>query len=398
MLQEELRDLEDSGIPRTLAEADPMVPPGAPNAADLYLRAFGLLPDGIDPIGVLFDPEQGRSAVEAAAPGLRLVHEAAALRDCAFLVDRTAYPWADETRSYRRDVRNAARWLSLEAVVRARDSGADMALESCADIFRLGSHYQEMPGAIPLMVGEAIYMAGAGAVAEALSISPPSPAACGQMFVELADLDQRRALSQALKGELAYGLDVYATIRHGDWATVEGLLETRPTPAWALYLYRTLGLPYLNLDEVTYIRYLRAWAEHYGEPSSTILTPGPSVKSPSEGGFPVADELTWSLGGVPRMARRAEAHIRATRIALAATAYKAAVGDYPSSLRELAMAGWDLPLDPFSEQSFHYQRQEPGFVVWSVGPNRKDDAGQRSRLSGAPAEDIPDDVVFQCER
>lgn len=62
---------------------------------------------------------------------------------------------------------------------------------------------------------------------------------------------------------------------------------------------------------------------------------------------------------------------------LALQAYKARHGAYPASVEELkTKLGWKLPKDPFSEKDFVYKRRDKGFILYSVGPDMKDDGGQ----------------------
>jgi len=63
---------------------------------------------------------------------------------------------------------------------------------------------------------------------------------------------------------------------------------------------------------------------------------------------------------------------------LALQAYKARHGAYPASVEELkTKLGWKLPKDPFSEKDFVYRRRDKGFILYSVGPDMKDDGGGR---------------------
>ena len=72
----------------------------------------------------------------------------------------------------------------------------------------------------------------------------------------------------------------------------------------------------------------------------------------------------------------AKSEIAGSQILLALMAYNDRYGSYPASLDELrAKLGWKLPEDPFSGRDFIYQRQGKGFILYSVGPNLKDDGG-----------------------
>jgi hypothetical protein len=103
---------------------------------------------------------------------------------------------------------------------------------------------------------------------------------------------------------------------------------------------------------------------------------------------------TRVLGQV--MARQAimEADARLARAALLLADHLAQHQSYPKSLDELASP----PNDPFTEKPFIYRSRGNGYVLYSVGPNLKDDGGV------APAEDKvfdagvsgPDDRVVKA--
>jgi hypothetical protein len=62
-------------------------------------------------------------------------------------------------------------------------------------------------------------------------------------------------------------------------------------------------------------------------------------------------------------------------VALDLVAWKQAHGKYPAALAELPNAD-KLPRDPFNEKPFGYRLTDEGFMLWSVGPDGKDDGGK----------------------
>lgn len=79
-----------------------------------------------------------------------------------------------------------------------------------------------------------------------------------------------------------------------------------------------------------------------------------------------------------------EERVARARVFLALQAYRTRFGRYPASMLELkTKLGWKLPKDPFSGKDFIYKRQAKGFILYSVGPDMKDDGGRA----------IPDDSV-----
>ncbi len=89
---------------------------------------------------------------------------------------------------------------------------------------------------------------------------------------------------------------------------------------------------------------------------------------------------------------RGRAKFRLFIIELALESFKAQAGHYPDSLAALEPKLSDEShRDPFSGQGMIYQRQENGYRLYSVGPDRKDDGGRAiptQRRSDNPLGDL----------
>ena len=106
----------------------------------------------------------------------------------------------------------------------------------------------------------------------------------------------------------------------------------------------------------------------------------------------VADTLIGLLA--PVLEKSADARDRTeqarhnTRLALALAAYKADAKKYPAKLAELAPKYLDeVRPDLFSGRPLFYEAKAGGYMIYSVGPNGKDDAG-RSRDDAPPGDDL----------
>ena len=66
--------------------------------------------------------------------------------------------------------------------------------------------------------------------------------------------------------------------------------------------------------------------------------------------------------------------------------YRAETGSFPDSLDTLVPEQFDeLPIDPYSGETYRYKLTDSGFLLWSVGPDGLDDGGRDHR----GADDIP---------
>jgi hypothetical protein len=86
---------------------------------------------------------------------------------------------------------------------------------------------------------------------------------------------------------------------------------------------------------------------------------------------------------IPAFRQASDAEVRSetrrdqTLIALALAEHKRETGNYPETLSELAPKYLEkIPDDAFTGQPLKYQRQEAGYLLYSLGPNGKDDKGQ----------------------
>lgn len=83
-----------------------------------------------------------------------------------------------------------------------------------------------------------------------------------------------------------------------------------------------------------------------------------------------------------RHPRAAEANIRLLRVDLALRLYRAEHGSFPAQLSALVPRYLDaLPLDPFNGQPLIYRLQGASYLLYSVGPDGKDDGGTLKQRS-----------------
>ena len=102
-------------------------------------------------------------------------------------------------------------------------------------------------------------------------------------------------------------------------------------------------------------------------------------------------------------------HIALTRLELnrltpALAAFRAEKRQYPEKLAELVPSYLPaVPRDPFSGQAMKYRREGAGYVLYSVGVNRRDDGGRNTELpeeagkwdDEPDASKCPDDIVIR---
>ena len=120
----------------------------------------------------------------------------------------------------------------------------------------------------------------------------------------------------------------------------------------------------------------------------------PDERVPTRPPFLLGFEGWLSANYFPRLMREMADGVAASRAAITAIAiqeYTERAGQPPSSLSNLQGLG-DAASDPFTGQPLHYVHDDAGFVVYSVGRDRKDDGGKvdpQTKTGSAPGFEGP---------
>lgn len=92
-----------------------------------------------------------------------------------------------------------------------------------------------------------------------------------------------------------------------------------------------------------------------------------------------------------------EAQRELVRIAVALERYRQAHRKFPAKLKYLQPRFLKtIPTDHFIEKPFHYKRTKTGYLLYSVGPNMKDEGGKTPDPDSFSSDD-PDDIVVRIQ-
>jgi hypothetical protein len=103
--------------------------------------------------------------------------------------------------------------------------------------------------------------------------------------------------------------------------------------------------------------------------------------------------LLPAISAVAKAEDRGAACSSLGQVAFALAAYRAEHGAYPTQLAQLSpkhVAA--VPEDPFANGPLRYKRTETGCIVYSIGPNGKDDGGASHNFSSDDEASIPPDA------
>jgi hypothetical protein len=404
MLIREISRQRAAGVLLTKEQLIPRIPAGAENAAPLYQKAFDTLRISTQDEERLFggsarqwvpawpaehpSPEWAASArpvLAANAESLKWARQAAGVAHCAFPVNWEGGP-GEQQFSHLARLRSLARMLQLDAAVAAAEGRPDDALADAATTLRMAEHAKAEPALVSQLVAYSIQDIAVRSIRTTLSEGLPSAASARGLIAQLCSIEQVSPSVAGVKSDIAFlGIPVFGMAARGGRGMAEIMSLQGSTDRdlfWQKLLlrgYGTVGRPLLNLDERTYLRVMsdqfRAftlpWPEsqHLAHQLQTRLEARPVYRAPlTRMLIPVFERAIWSRD-------KATANLGNARIALALALYKSQHGAYPDTLAALEQAGFTLPRDPFGGQPYCYRREGPGYVVYSVGSDMRDDGG-----------------------
>jgi hypothetical protein len=376
---------------KTMAILPPRLP-DAENAALVYQEAFELLvpPEPVPPQWrnkadhwleydrALFEPKDPelREFMHTQERGLALLRKAAAMPGCSFVRDYSRgfeMPLPELLR-----MREAVKLLAYEALIRAEDGDAHGALADVAAIYGVIGHIND-PLLISGVAAASAEKIAAKSLEDVLSLTSPTAADLAQ--VTMPDRPHRRALRSGLAGEEAVSLASFEAFAYpvGDGAVLRELSpDLGRTRTWALMSpYYRLYL--LSDDLVAYRRMMGDLQRIANQPyadSRQGLDALRKFSAANHGGL-VARLLVPNIDKCVERAWEADARRSLARTALALAMVKAKTGSYPDKLD--AVAAYVLPrppLDPYTGRPIRIKRDGTGVLIYSVGPDLKDDGGR----------------------
>ncbi len=372
------------------APPPPLPPPGAPPRAGPPPPPPGLPPGGPGLPAAANEEEYVAGNAEA----LALLEKAAGMPRCRWPQDWTkgqamVFP-------YHAPTRQCARLLAAKMRVEARQGQADQALHTCGVSLAMSRAIKSDPLLIASLVSYALTVLPLDGLRSGLGLERltadgplppvvpnpalPSTAACRALYEQLAHVDPA-SLQKAMLGERAMMLGTFDGLRRDTERAQARLRAEAKGAEWPAPYTLEQGLQVLALDMVAYLRISAetisttnlAWRE--ARVRLAALDAQVNALPPYCQTAKMLSPPTM-FGRIIQKRDQCAAYLSRAQIALALVACHNETGQWPQSLEQLRkVLKWDLPLDPFSGKDFVYQRDGEGWVLYSVGPDLRDDDG-----------------------
>lgn len=368
-----------SGAPVSMADLEKSGRiPNDRNAALVYMRAFKLfsgkhlskrMSEALNDLAAGKGYAQAKELVVGYDSAISIAANASKMPECRYPIDWSKGPLNVES-PYYAPALSLVKLLSLRAMLAAGEGDAEESIRCNALAFKVAESLKSEPVLIGFLVRKeslSISSRGLRVTLQRVSINERE---ARNAYELLGKIDLNAGFRTALLGERAMGIEEDELLRR----KARPCSAANPVGAWLLGLQGCL-------DERACLDGMQKQIDLSNVPCRLIRIRRLDLHPESENGLLFCPVMMPMFRHARVWRDTSIAEIDGDRILLALMAYKDRYHAYPESLDELhRKLGWELPKDVFSGEGFRYRRVGKGFLLSSIGPNLKDDAGMESEL------------------
>jgi len=354
------------------------LPMGMENAAPIYESAFAAFvspPEdaNVPYVGKKYDsPRRGVALPEPLAQAvadclaanekcISLLHEAAAIEVCQYDYDyRQGFPQLSGLRS-------CVLLLSLADIHHASRGDANGVVTCVKDGLCAADSIRSEPVLVSYWVRQGCIGATINGLEQALNLTVFTDSQLKDLDGALAAVGERSDLVQTMSNERCFLID-YVRDPSFMAQTDKGMATVLKFPG-----VRSQGI-------IDIVDSMNACVEAASLPPVQRLKRFAEIEKNlnRHSMFHVAAQvLLPAVGRIAVLDSRGRVHLDLARTALAIERYRLAKGDVPGQLADLVPTYLEqVPIDPFDGQPIRYRETEPGYVLWSVNEDGKDNGGK----------------------
>jgi len=270
-------------------------------------------------------------------------------------------------------MRNFTRILGAKAYLEAKTGNTDTAWDLLFTQLKFADALRTEPVLISKIVRIAMIRLSCNTIIKLCEIAPPNAQQSGDIQSLLKDLDDIRPLihsidaERMLIGEWVFSLtkdEMYkASLQHGSRGDT-GLLHK-------LIIFGITFKPLLLADHAAYLRFMhdgtRFLERPYSPEQGKVMEQGVQKTR-----YLVTRILTPAIFRIKEIHCEMIAQLRIARAGLALLQYKQTEDTFPATLDILKLQNIN---DPFSDGPLLYKTEGQDFVLYSIGPDQKDNDG-----------------------
>ncbi len=411
-VQKRLDALRAKGEPVTLDDLTPEPIPPEQNAATIYLKAFAAYVELEDEdVKVLvqrasseFPPEglaKVRQWIQQNQQALVLTERASAMEKCRF-IDRYVGMY-DQRYDHLSLATRLALLLSASARAHLAENDPQSALKKCRAQLGLGRHLGRGRTLVEYLVAHVHLSKAADSLSELLSHPGIGHLELRPVVRDVRRLLEAEHLADAFRTERVFLLSLLSDPEHAKEVFLDPELhfDNRDRNAEHGHAMKSHGDTRVWIEQETLV-FLEAFAEiislaeapYYQGAAARRQVQDWLEEEVRPRALPMATlTLPKHIRYLQLGARRRVPLLHMT-LAIELEMHQRATGSYPESLDGLKLTYLEkLPVDPFSGRPFVYRKKDGGYILYSVGPNGRDDGG----VPGHPG-DRTDDIVWSVTR
>ena len=413
-LHNKIAELKRQGKPTTIAEIIPPPVPDEENAAILYNRAFELVTSENEDAAInktkkiihelksLSDISEWTNEQKREISKLinsyelqkiySLLEEGSQKPKCRFDLEYEK-GGANITMPHLNSMRDAVRFLCLRALVEVEEGNLEEAFNVLLVGLKISNHLKDEP----TLVSQLVRVACDNIIIECIeSIAGSKGIPIEKVKLIINELSYHTYIEpfiKAMDGErVHFGIWTFERVLRGEFSV------WRSCGCWdvpldvAIY-ESSLNKPALKRDFIWYLTLFSNMQEKhnllYYEIAASIQEEKIEKQIPRYCFF--TKILLPAYNRARETMAKHKANIEVCKTGLVLKIYKTENGAYPETLSSLS----EVPVDPFSGKELIYKKSGDGFILYSLGPDMKDDGG----VSREEVEDRENyDIVWKCEK
>ncbi|HUU16195.1 MAG TPA: hypothetical protein VMW72_03510 [Sedimentisphaerales bacterium] len=271
------------------------------------------------------------------------------------------------------ELRNLARILCAKAYLEAKTGNPDTAWDMVITQLKFADALRTEPVLIRKLVRIQMIRLSCDTIKKLCEIAPPNTQQASDIRSLLKDFDDIRPLihsidaERLLIGEWVFNLtkdEMYKTNLQYSDENDTGLLPK-------LIIFGITFKPLFLADHAAYLRFMhdgtRFLERPYSPEQGEILEKGVQKKR-----YTITRILTPAIFRVKEIHCQMTAQLRITQAGLALLQYKQTKNAFPATLEALQLHNIN---DPFSDGPLSYKTEGQDFILYSVGPDQKDNNG-----------------------
>jgi hypothetical protein len=342
--------------------------------------------------------KMNEAAIDKAREALRRPH-------CRYEIDFSYGP--DTDFSHLGKLKILARVAALQAALALEQSDGKSGADEIRLTLKLAASLDGDPALVSHLVQNGIIRLATRTTERNLAWFTPDESFTEEVSEALAMREGTNGLALALTGERAMMVPVFRL----SWSEIQASSKAAEDGVPRLKHQRYSGKPnpflwlsgFFERDLNFYLQMMETNISlaTLAPPASLIATNMAALfgETPSARTYPFAGMVLPSIARCFVREAGTDAPIRLARMALALERFRLTRGRLPEDLRELTPQFLEaIPLDPFGGTPLRYRRLAKGYVIYSVGPDGRDDNGREEPERKKSTDTNSYDITFTVER